>query len=49
MQGRRPGKTGGVTISPTPKCAETHFLPLGYIEDFFGLRTMQIAADRSTQ
>jgi hypothetical protein len=33
MRGRRLRKTGGVTISPAqPKCAETHFLPVEYVE-----------------
>ena len=32
-----PPKTGGVTFSPAqPKCAETHFLPLEYVEVFSG-------------
>jgi hypothetical protein len=47
---RQVPKNRRVTILPAhPKCAKTHFLPLEYIEDFFGPRTTQMAADRSPQ
>ena len=37
MRGRRPEKPGSVILHPPgPKCAETHSLPVQYVEDFFG-------------